>query len=48
MSVKIITDSASDLSQEEAKKLGITVIPLVFRFGNDEFYDGVTISNEEF
>lgn len=48
MSVRIITDSASDISQDEAKRLGIVVIPLVFRFGNEEFYDGVTMSNLDF
>ena len=32
MSVKIITDSGSDIPQDYAKKVGIRVIPLVFRF----------------
>ena len=48
MSVKIITDSGSDISQERAKQLGIKVIPLTFRFGNDEYQDGITMSPEEF
>ena len=48
MSVKIITDSASDISQELAKELNITVLPLKVRFGEEEFLDGVTLSNRQF
>lgn len=48
MGVKIVTDSGSDLSQERAKELGIRVIPLNFRFGNEEYLDGVTMSPKEF
>jgi len=48
MSVKIITDSGSDMSQERAKQLGIRVIPLTFRFGTEEYLDGVTMSGKEF
>ena len=48
MGVRIITDSACDLSQEYAASLGVTVIPLKVRFGEEEFEDGVTITPEEF
>ena len=48
MSVRIITDSASDISQELAKELNITVLPLKVRFGEEEFLDGVTLSNRQF
>ena len=48
MSVKIITDSACDITQAEAKELGITVIPLKTIFGTEEFRDGVDISHREF
>ena len=48
MSVKIITDSGSDISQEYAKQIGLRVIPLVFRFGEQEYNDGVDLSNFEF
>ena len=41
MSVRIITDSASDISQEWAKDWNITVLPLKVRFGEEEFLDGV-------
>ena len=48
MAVRIITDSACDLSQEYASSRGITVIPLKVRFGDEEFLDGVTISPDTF
>ena len=48
MAVRILTDSASDLSQEYAKKHGIEVIPLRVRFGETEYLDGVTITPEDF
>ncbi|WP_408070598.1 DegV family protein [Butyrivibrio sp. JL13D10] len=43
MGISIITDSASDISQETAREWGITVIPLKVRFGEEEFLDGVTL-----
>lgn len=51
MSVRIITDSAADISQECAKEWNITVIPLKIRFEEEdgaEYLDGVTITNEQF
>ena len=48
MAVRIIADSASDIPQETAKKWGITILPLNVRFGDEEFQDGVTLSNREF
>ena len=33
MTVKIVTDSVSDLPPQVAKELGITVVPLNVRFG---------------
>ena len=48
MAVRILTDSASDISQIKAKEWGITVIPLRVRFGDEEYLDGVTLSCKEF
>lgn len=48
MSIRIITDSGSDISQEEAKKYNITVLPLKTFFGEQEYIDGVTMSHSEF
>ena len=48
MAVRIATDSASDISQERAKELGITVLPLTVRFGEEEFLDGITLTGHDF
>jgi len=48
MSIRIITDSASDISQAEAEKLGMDVIPLKTLFGSEEYLDGVTIDHTAF
>ena len=48
MAVRIVTDSCSDIPQEEAKRLGITVIPVYLRFGSEVYRDGVDIDSSEF
>jgi len=48
MSIKVVTDSCSDITQEEAKKLGITVVPAYLRFGNEVYRDGVDIDCDQF
>ena len=45
--IRIITDSASDITIEEAKELGVEVVPLHVIFGNDVFMDGVDIRQDE-
>lgn len=46
--IRIITDSSSNITQEEAKTLGVTVMPLTIMFGTEEYRDGVDITFEEF
>lgn len=48
MAIKIITDSCSDLPQEILDKYNIGVVPLEIRFGDESYWDGIDISNEEF
>ena len=48
MSVKIITDSTSDLLLEEAYKMGVGVVPLKVIIGDEEYRDGIDITKEEF
>lgn len=48
MSVKIVTDSTSDLPKEVAKELGITVVPLNVHFDLDTFKDGVDMEADQF
>src|SRR3954452_22443102 len=46
--VRIVTDSACDLDNDEASALGIDIVPLSIRFGDEEFTDRVDLSVEEF
>ena len=48
MGFRIITDSASDMPQETAEKLGVTVMPIHTRFGEEEYLDGVTLKPADF
>ncbi|MBC8429703.1 MAG: DegV family EDD domain-containing protein, partial [Dehalococcoidia bacterium] len=48
MTVKIVTDSTSDLPPQLADELGITVVPVYLRFGEMVYRDGVDISHDEF
>ena len=49
MSVKIIVDSASDLTLEEANSMGLGLLSMKIIFGPEEEYkDGVDITKEEF
>ena len=48
MSVKIVTDSVSDISPAIADELGITVVPLNVVFGNEIYRDGVDLTTEDF
>ena len=48
MTVQIVTDSAADIAPALAEELGIRVVPLSIRFGDEEFTDGVDLSTEGF
>ena len=46
--VQIITDSASDILQQEAAEYQIEVLPLKVNFNGEEYLDGKTIGHKEF
>jgi DegV family protein with EDD domain len=46
--IRVVVDSACDLSAEVAAEHGITIVPLSIRFGAEEFVDGRDLSTEEF
>ena len=48
MAVRIVTDSAADLTDELADKLGVRVVPLTIRFGSEEFVDRKDLAPSEF
>jgi DegV family protein with EDD domain len=48
MTVRIVTDSSCDLPTELVQELGITVVPLYVRFGEEVYREQVDISLDEF
>ena len=48
MKVAIVTDSNSGITQEEAKQLGITVIPMPFLINGEEYFEDISLTQEEF
>lgn len=48
MAVKIVIDSASDMTQSEAEKLGIVMLPMEIRFQDETYLDGVDLTKEKF
>jgi DegV family protein with EDD domain len=46
--IRVVTDSACDLSADLAAEHEITVVPLSIRFGSEEFVDGSTLSTDDF
>ena len=44
----IVTDSTSDLTPAEAEQLGVTVVPLTVRFGEEQFRDGLDLDADAF
>jgi DegV family protein with EDD domain len=46
--VAIVTDSVADLPPQVAEEFGITVVPLVVRFGTDTYRDSLDLSPDQF
>lgn len=48
MEVKILIDSASDIIAEEAAQMGVELVPIEVRFGEEQYLDGVNLLPEQF
>jgi len=48
MSVKLIIDSASDINQKEANRLGVSMLPMEIRFNDEVYLDGIDLTPQEF
>ena len=46
--IAIVTDSNSGITQEEGRKLGISVLPMPFYINEIMYLEGITLSQEEF
>ncbi|MHB8105008.1 MAG: DegV family protein [Dehalococcoidales bacterium] len=48
MPVKIVTDSVADIPPGIVKELDISIIPVLVRFGEQTYRDGIDITNDQF
>ena len=46
--IHLVTDSTSDISPSDAESLGVHVVPLIVRFGDEQYRDGVDIDADQF
>ncbi len=46
--VAVVTDSIADLPPQVTEEFGITVVPIIVRFGTDLYRDGLDLSPDEF
>ncbi len=44
----VVTDSNSGITQAEAEKLGITVIPMPFTINGENYFEDITLTQEQF
>jgi len=48
MKIAIVTDSNSGITQSRAKELGITVIPMPFMIDGQEYFEDISMTQDEF
>ncbi len=48
MKIAIVTDSNSDITPEEAKKLGVFLVPMPFLINGEEYFEEVNLTQAEF
>lgn len=48
MKVAIVTDSNSGITQQQGKELGISVIPMPFLIDGEEFFEDISLSQDQF
>ena len=46
--IRVVTDSNSGITQAEAKKLGLSVIPMPFLIDGEEYYEDINLTQQEF
>ncbi len=48
MKIAVVTDSNSGITQEEAKRLGVFVLPMPFMINDETFFEDITLTQKEF
>ena len=46
--IAVVTDSNSGITQDEAQKMGIHVLPMPFTIDGNEYFEGINLTQEEF
>lgn len=46
--IAIITDTNAGMSSQEAKKLGISILPMPFTINGQVYYEGITLQHDQF
>jgi DegV family protein with EDD domain len=46
--IHVVTDSTSDITPSEAHTMGVTLVPLFVRFGQDQYRDGIDLDADAF
>lgn len=46
--IAVVTDSNSGITQEEAKNLGLFVLPMPFNINDETFYEDINLTQEQF
>ena len=46
--IAVLTDSNSGITQEQAKELGVYVIPMPFFIDGQQYFEGINLTQEEF
>ncbi len=46
--IAVITDSNSGITQSQAQELGVFVVPMPFRIGEEDFFEDINLSQEQF
>jgi DegV family protein with EDD domain len=46
--IAVVTDSNSGITQEEAKKLGISVLPMPFNINDETYFEDIDLTQEQF
>lgn len=48
MAIRLIVDSGSDFTKEDADRLGYEFVPLSITFGDDNYQDGINLTKDRF
>ena len=46
--IAVVTDSNSGITQQEAREMGVFVLPMPFMIGEDQYFEDINLTQEEF